>query len=304
MSQRLATIKSLHGQRPRRLFVTWSLRILAAIVLFSWWAGDFHLMGWLTDRRLANLQRFLQEVRPWPIQNHGWETSTVSHWAQELWLSKGAEAFVATLAISVVAIVLAGGLGAFFSLFAARNLTTAEPLLPGGKQPGRNIVFFWKALVLTTRAGLVFVRAVPEYIWAFLFLALFGANAWPMVLALALHNTGILGKLSAELIENQSDLNSSALRGMGASRMQIVWASLYPQTLSRFLLYFFYRWETCVREATVLGMLGMTSLGLLIVDSRSRNRYDEMLYYILLGALLVIIGDLVSAIARRIIRKA
>ena len=64
---------------------------------------------------------------------------------------------------------------------------------------------------------------------------------------------------------------------------------VYPGALGRFLLYFFYRWETCVREATVLGMLGIVSLGRLITDSRVRMREDEMLFYVLLGASLVLI---------------
>ncbi len=277
---------------------------MAVLMAISWWLGDFDLAGWLTERRLANLQRFLGELRPWPVQQNGWDFAGVTHWASGLWTGRGAEALVSTLAISVVAIVLAGVFGALFSLLAARNLSSAEPMLPGGKQPGWLSVQFWFAVTLLTRTFLVFIRAVPEYVWAFLFLALLGANAWPMVLALALHNTGILRKLSAELIENVDHKSASALRGAGANRFQIVWASIFPLSLARFLLYFFYRWETCVREATVLGMLGMASLGLLIVDSRARNRYDEMLFFILIGAMLVLLGDLVSALSRRFVRKS
>ena len=80
--------------------------------------------------------------------------------------------------------------------------------------------------------------------------------------------------------------------------------AIVPAGLPRFLLYFFYRWETCVREATVLGMLGMASLGYLILDARAGNRYDEMLFYVLLGVGLVLAGDLVSAAVRRVVRRA
>jgi len=44
-------------------------------------------------------------------------------------------------------------------------------------------------------------------------------------------------------------------------------AAIMPDVLPRFLLYFFYRWETCVREATVPGMLGVLSLGTLVRDA-------------------------------------
>ncbi len=58
--------------------------------------------------------------------------------------------------------------------------------------------------------------------------------------------------------------------------------------LGRFLVFFFYRWETCVREATVLGFVGVGSLGLFIQDARARDLYDEMMVLVLAGAGLVL----------------
>ena len=69
------------------------------------------------------------------------------------------------------------------------------------------------------------------------------------------------------------------------------------------MLYGFYRWETCVREATVLGMLGIVSLGYWIQDARARTHYDDMLLYVLLGSALVVAGDIVSALARSSVRR-
>ncbi|MBK7671053.1 MAG: ABC transporter permease subunit [bacterium] len=225
-------------------------------------------------------------------------------WAVELWRDHDAPALLNTLAISVAAICLAGVAGAVLSLAAARNLACPRPFLPGGKPPGRLVGWSWRTLVIATRAALVALRSIPEYVWAFLLLALLGPSAWPMVLALALHNAGILGKLSAEVVENVDTRAPAALRGLGAGRLQVVLGALYPLTMPRFLLYFFYRWETCVREATVLGMLGMSSLGFLIVDARSRNRYDEMMFHIGVAAVLVIAGEIVSGLTRRLVRRA
>jgi phosphonate transport system permease protein len=69
------------------------------------------------------------------------------------------------------------------------------------------------------------------------------------------------------------------------------------------LLYVFYRFETCVREATVLGMLGVVSLGYWIEDARTKQYYDEMAFYLLFGGALVLVVDLLSALARRIVRR-
>ena len=155
-----------------------------------------------------------------------------------------------------------------------------------------------------TRLLLIGLRAVPEYLWAFLLVAIVGPIAWPAVLALALHNVGILGRLNAETVDNVESATLRALRGLGAKRSQIALVGLLPAVLPRLLMYFFYRWETCVREATVLGMLGVVSLGYWIDDARTRGQHDTMVFFILLGAAIVIVGDLASAVARRLVRSA
>ena len=86
--------------------------------------------------------------------------------------------------------------------------------------------------------------------------------------------------------------------------MRIAAFGLFPLVLPRFLLYFFYRFEACVREATVLGMIGIVSLGYFIGNARAVRAYDEVIFLILLGAVIVIAGDLVSAVTRRVVRRA
>jgi len=311
MNQRPSTeaaLAALYTERPRRNFVIWSVRLFGLIITASWILGDFHLQSFFSQRRLDNVQRFFSEIRPWPLQQSdlGWNQAwpVVKQWAWQLWLDTGAEAFGVTLAVSLVAIVLAAVLGALLSLPAAQNLACPKPFLAGGKPPSSFSIIVWRMVVGVTRLVLVFVRSVPEYVWAFLLLALLGPNFWPLILALVLHNTGILGKLGAEVIENTDQSAPGALRAAGAGRLQIALAVIFPLSLPRFLLYFFYRWETCVREATVLGMLGIGSLGFWMMESRARNRYDELVYYILVGVLLVLAGDLLSALARRVIRRA
>src|SRR5262249_12614862 len=139
-------------------------------------------------------------------------------------------------------------------------------------------------------------------IWAFLLLILLGPTAWPAVLALAIHNAGIIGKLTGECVENLDPQPLAALRGLGATRSQIALSAIFPMVFTRFLLFFFYRWETCVRDATILGLLGIVSLGYWIQDARARNHYDEMLFLVLLGAGLVLLVDLASVLARELVR--
>ena len=106
-------------------------------------------------------------------------------------------------------------------------------------------------------------------------------------------------------IENQPPETPSALRGLGASRAKIYFNDLVPNAMPRWLVYFFYRWETCVREAAIIGMLGVSSFGYFIFkEARPRDLYDVMIYFTLLGAALVFVADLISALIRWRLRRS
>lgn len=290
--------------RPRSGFVRISLWLLAALVVYSWLAGGFGFAELFAERRAENARRFLEGIRPYPLQGEAWDWGAAFRWAGDLLTERGWQAMAATTAISVLAILLAAAGGAAACLPAARNLATAEPFAASGRAVTGGQKMFWSTVVASTRVLLAVVRSLPEYVWAFLLLAMLGPTAWPAVLALALHNAGILGRLNAETIENAEARPLQALRAAGARRLQIVAVGVVPSVLPRLLLYFFYRWETCVREATVLGMLGVVSLGYWIADARTRMQHDTFVLFVLLGALIVLAGDLVSAAARRLVREA
>jgi phosphonate transport system permease protein len=302
VNARQKRVAALWEKRPRNTFLERSLLVMGALILVVFLTSGFELG--LSAKRLANFDRFLVDVTPFPLQGKPFDFGVAWDWMVDLLQRGGFEAAISTLSISVVAIVLAMGLALLFTLPAARNFANPEPFVPGPKPPTASELYPWRALVLATRSILILLRAIPEYVWAFLLLSVVGLNAWTAILALALHNAGILGRLTSELVENVDTETPSALRGLGANRRQITVFSLVPQSFTRLLLYFFYRWETCVREATVLGMLGIASLGFLIDDARVAIRYDEMFFLILVGGAIVVAGDLVSVAARRIARRA
>jgi phosphonate transport system permease protein len=299
-----AAIDGLYRTRPRSLYLRLTAAAVAAIVAVSWWSGQLGLDALISERRLRNLRRFLAELRPHPLQGRDFDLSVAWHWARDLLVDRGLAAAGATLAISIAAIVLAGILAALLCLPAARNFATPEPFVGALHRPSLARTAWWKALESGSRSILVFARAVPEYIWAFLLLILFGPTAWPAVLALGIHNAGILGKLASEVVEDLDRAPLAALRAAGATRGQIAVSAIVPLVFNRTLLFFFYRWENCVRDATILGLLGIVSLGYWIQDARARNHYDEMLFLVLVGAVLVIISDIVSAVARESVRRA
>ncbi|MCA9003006.1 MAG: ABC transporter permease subunit, partial [Planctomycetes bacterium] len=145
--------------------------------------------------------------------------------------------------------------------------------------------------------------ALPEYVLGFLLLALLNGSTWPAVLALAIHNAGILGRLFGDALE---DVGTAPLRNLasgGARPSGLLLFGAAPQAFSRWLAYIFYRFETCVREATVLGMLGVISIGYYAKEMRSRQFYDELFVLILLGAVLVLAADALSGWLRSRLRQ-
>ncbi|MEZ5302746.1 MAG: ABC transporter permease subunit [Verrucomicrobiales bacterium] len=303
-------LRQLKRDRPRSRFLRFSLAAFGALILASFFAGTLGGGELPWSKRWQNIGNFIGEAKPYPLQKgEGW--AEVWAWAKELAIDggrlyhKGAiEAAWITLLLSVAAIVLAAAGAALVTPFAARSLATAEPYAPSGRRPGRARRLLWAGVVAAARGLLIFLRSIPEYIWAFLFVAMLGPHAWPAVLALAIHNMGILGRLGSEVIENADANAPSALRAAGAGRAQIFGFAILPASLARLLVYFFYRWETCVREATILGFLGIASLGFFITEARAKIRYDEMLYFVLAGAAIVLLGDFFSAILRRWVRQA
>jgi phosphonate transport system permease protein len=297
MNEREEKVRDLWKNRPRRPFLRWSLFLLFGLGFTSWFSGEIDVAGLFSSQRIDNLGRFLtEEVVPPSVQEGGsfWE------WAGNLFSEKGGDALWVTFHMSIISILFAGVVGFFLAFPAARNFMQPEPFLPGQKKSG----IIRKSIIQATRFIQLFMRAIPEYVWAYLFLAMLGPSAWPAILALAIHNGGILGKLNSEVIENLDPAALRSLRMLGAKRFPIAGLGIFPTALPRFLLYFFYRFETCVREATVLGMLGIVSLGYWIGEARNAHYFDEMIFFVVLGSGIVIFADLISALARWMVRRA
>ena len=305
---------ALRRTAPRDWLVRGGVLLTLGLVLLSWNVGARLTTDLTAQQRSDRLGRFVTKLTPEPVRpadklatfdervtalrENGGE---VGGWASDLWRRNGAKALLNTLAIATAAIILAGLGAALLLPLGSRALARGEPFGVLGTAT-LWVRFLWEGLGLLTRGIFVLARSVPEYIYAFLLVALLGPSAWPLVFALAIHNVGILGRLWGEVMENQRPEASQQWVRSGASRGQTFLGSLAPLSFNRFLLFFFYRWETCMREATILGMLGISSLGYYISISRNYFHYDRMLFYVLLGAAVIFAGDLLSDWLRRRLR--
>ncbi len=213
-----------------------------------------------------------------------------------------------TLAMSILAMAVAGLGGIFLSFPAASNF-----LLPGGifdrgksAQPSffrGDLNRWWGTSVLVcTRFLLLFVRAVPEPIWALIFLFVLFPGILPGAIALGLHNLGILGRLMAEVTENLDERPMRSLKALGATSPQVFLYSVLPLTLPRFIAYILYRWEVCIRATIIVGLVGAGGLGRLLTEQLSSFDYKGLLTTLIIFIALTFLVDLISASVRRTLR--
>ena len=276
-----ARLDELRKARPRPVLLMTSVAGFAGLLALAASQGLFSFGAAFASDRQARLARFLEGLVPPELRASEREPGALGRWLVEHATWDALRTVGTTAAIAATAIGLAVAGAGLLAPLAARTLAERDPHLEAGTAPLRGFA------AGSVRWAFVLLRALPEFVLAFLAVAIFGRGAWPAVLALAVHNAGILGRLQAESIENLPRGPGRALRLGGASRAQLALVA-QPRTRTRFASFAFYRFETCVREATVLGLLGIASLGYRIELERTRRYYDGMLWWIALGALLVL----------------
>jgi len=257
----------LHWRRSRRRAGAFLLA-LAALLAASLASLDLQWAQFLSADALRRMGRFLAEFVP-PDRSPGF-------------LRQVLRATLETLAMSALGTLLAAVAGIGLALPAVRP--------PGGRAgPGRAL----QRLLLN---GL---RAIPELAWASLLLVIAGLGPMAGTLALALHTSGVLGRLFAEALENAPPGPGAALRAHGVGPVAVFCYATLPQTLPQLLGYTLYRWENNIRAAAVLGVVGAGGLGQLL-------QFHMGLFHMgktatILVAMLALVGavDLVSHLARR-----
>ena len=198
-----------------------------------------------------------------------------------------------TLMMSVLAIGLAGFGVLVTFLPAARNVSNGEL----GGSPSLALGVLYHVL----RLFFAFTRAVPELIWAMVIVFFLSPGILPGAIALGLHNYGIVGKLSAEVVENMDPGPARALRSAGAGNIQMLAYGIIPQAMPHFLTYLLYRWEVVIRTTVVVGFVSAGGLGQEFRLNLSFFQYTDVFLIILWYLILVLAVDLLSAFLRRMV---
>jgi phosphonate transport system permease protein len=252
--------------------VCWVTSGLLVLTVLSFWSLDLQLSRLFSVDSMQRMGRFLGELLSpnleWPF------------------LKKLLVASLETLAMSAVGTVIA----AFFGLLLA---------LPASKShagdPAR-----WR---LVTRLMLNALRSIPELVWAALLLISAGLGPFAGTLALALHTTGVLGRLFAESIENAPQGPAHALRVQGVQEGRVFLYATLPTVLPQLMSYSLYRWENNIRAAAVLGVVGGGGLGQMLAFHMGLFQMQETSSILAAMIFLVVLVDSLSYVSRRIMSR-
>ena len=225
----------------------------------------------------SNLARFAYEIVPAPLRGH--DLALLETWA----------AFGAWLNAIIVREIVPG----WRKRWSCRRSRWSPRASSRSPVSGRVAALRGTVRAAARAPRAVVVRSTPEYMLAYVLLQLLGPSMLPAIIALSLHNAGIVGYLMGRHAD-ALDYRPDAPKGLNLYAYETV-----PRLYGQFMAYMLYRWEIIVRESAIFGMLGVATLGYYVDAAISELRFDVA--FVLIAAV-VLVSMAIDALSRRLRR--
>jgi phosphonate transport system permease protein len=261
----------------RRFLVTC---VAVAILWQMMQLAQFDVLALFEDRNLKVFANFLVQFFPPNLQ--------VSFLIMVL------KATIETLAMATAGIALALLIAVPLGLIITYSLSISRIGPASGHQ-------FAKLGRYLARMLMLFLRGIPEIIWALLLVRVFGLGPVAGVLAIAITYGGMLAKVYSEILETENTLPARALLLQGSGRINAFLYGLLPGASQELASYTIYRWECAVRASVVMGFVGAGGLGQLMDQSMKMLNGGEVSTILIMFLLLVLLADYISLIIRRLL---
>lgn len=228
-------------------------------------ATDFSLAGFLNDLTRPNSSfRGLMNINLGQITN-----------------DRTLVAFVETLQIAVVGTIIGG--------FAALPLALWNSPIGAPNQP----------VYLVTKAFNNVIRAIPDVLWALLFVSMVGVGILPGILALVFFSIAVTCKLTSDVLDGVDPGPVEAANAAGARHTQMLRTAIVPQVLPAYSSFLLYNFEINLRASAVLGFVGAGGIGGQIDLYRNLGRWDDVWGIIALFFIVTVIVERFSLMFRR-----
>ncbi|MEX1296176.1 MAG: phosphonate ABC transporter, permease protein PhnE [Candidatus Limnocylindrales bacterium] len=200
------------------------------------------------------------------------------NWA---FLPQVVDPLIETFQIAVVAAFIGCGLALPITFYASRTTAPNRPTLT------------------ISRGILSVVRAIPDFLYALIFVAAVGIGPLPGILALIFFNIGVVAKLLSETVDGVDTGPIEAVDAGGSTRTQMVRWAVLPQVLPNYVAFSLYAFELNVRASTVLGFVGAGGIGFLLRVQYGYYAWSNVSVIIICLFFIVFAIELVSIRLRR-----
>lgn len=190
-------------------------------------------------------------------------------------------AFVETVQMAVVGTVIGG--------FAALPLA-----LWASHVGAPSTVVYWVAKTFNN-----IVRAIPDVLWALLFVAMVGIGVLPGILSLIFFSIAVTSKLTSDLLDGIDMGPVEAADSVGARHTQKLRTAILPQILPSYVSFLLYNFELNLRASAVLGLVGAGGIGQLIDFYRGSRAWPQVWGIIVLFFIVTLIVEQMSIMLRR-----
>lgn len=251
------------GDRRQSLLRGLGYGVALAVLAMAWHGAEMDPVHLVRD--FGNLTKEIREFFPPDFTD--WRD-----YVQEMWV---------TIAIAIWGTVLAVLCAVPFGLLCASNISP-----------------WW--LSQPCRRVMDLCRCINELVFAMLFVAAVGLGPFAGVLALWVHTTGILAKLFAEAVEAIDPAPVEGIRATGANLLEEIVYGVIPQVMPLWISYSLYRFESNVRSASVVGLVGAGGIGLIIWEVVRAFQFPQACAVIAIVFAAVILIDAASQGLRRL----
>ncbi|MDD2958334.1 MAG: phosphonate ABC transporter, permease protein PhnE [Lachnospiraceae bacterium] len=163
----------------------------------------------------------------------------------------------------------------------------------------------WKSRPAVAKIGKFIcnvLRAFPELVYAIIFVKMVGPGPFAGVLAIGVHQIGMLGKLFTEEMEGMEEQSVEAMQAVGAGFWQTFFYARVPQLMPIYTSLSLNHFEIAVRSASTLGLVGAGGIGAPLIFAIQARNWDKV-SIILLGVILtVFLIDTVTGAIRKKLR--
>jgi phosphonate transport system permease protein len=202
-------------------------------------------------------------------------------------LAKAIVEAIETIFIAFLATTIAIPVAFVLAFFCAKNIMT---------HPAAAVVYAFLRLIMNVS------RSVEPLIWALIFTVWVGVGPFAGMLALTVHSIASLAKYYSEILESVDDKPVDGVRSTGAHPAQVIWYAIVPQIVLPYIAMTIYRWDTNVRMATVIGLVGGGGIGTLLIQYQGQAMWPEVGCIILVIAVIVWMMDVASAYVREALK--